>query len=633
MVADLMRGLGRRPAVAADGAVHRARSTGAAQRRQAAGAVCGAGQLQAVARGSDAVLHFQWRQSRAGAEKWHSAMVGTRRTPDGARCRRSAGSWPDSAEVAGTGSRPRSAILFSWPSWWAQSQPAQPAAELDHLAETRALVRRGLGPGHHPRLRRAGRRPRRLAAGRRADRCTCSPTRTWPRSAGYVAARRDAAGRLLVRAGRRARPGAGSAATRRLLRDLLGVTVAEHLPLAGPAVVRTGRRRPRGRGVVRAAACRTPDTEVLARYAGGDLDGAPAVTRHGGVFYASAPLPPARRPRAGRPRGRAGRRPAVLPGAPPGLEAVRRGGTLFLLNHTDERARGRGSGGARSGSARGTRWSVPADGDDLMLARQRQARIVDEVRRRGGVRVSDLTSLLDVSDMTVRRDLEELRPPGPGAQGARRRGAGDQQRARSPASRPSRLRELPEKERARAWPRPDWSAPARPSRSAPARRPARWPGTLAAIQDITVVTNSVRVAEAFTATAGPARQTVVLTGGVRTPSDALVGPLADATIRSLHVDVLFLGVHGMDPLAGLTTPNLAEAETNRAFLAHAKKVIVVADHTKWRTVGLCTFGPLSAADVLVTDDRLDVDARSALAETVGELIVAPVVGQDGQAAR
>ena len=97
--------------------------------------------------------------------------------------------------------------------------------------------------------------------------------------------------------------------------------------------------------------------------------------------------------------------------------------------------------------------------------------------------------------------------------------------------------------------------------------------------------------------------------------------------------MLFLGVHGMDPVAGLTTPNLAEAETNRAFLAHAKKVIVVADHTKWRTVGLCTFGPLSAADVLVTDDRLDTDARSALAETVGELIVAPVVGQDGQAAR
>jgi DeoR/GlpR family transcriptional regulator of sugar metabolism len=125
----------------------------------------------------------------------------------------------------------------------------------------------------------------------------------------------------------------------------------------------------------------------------------------------------------------------------------------------------------------------------------------------------------------------------------------------------------------------------------------------------------------------------VLTGGVRTPSDALVGPLADATIRSLHVDVLFLGVHGMDPVAGLTTPNLAEAETNRTFLGHAKKVIVVADHTKWRTVGLCTFGSLSAADVLVTDDGLDADARAALTDTVGELIVAPVDGPDGQTPR
>jgi DeoR/GlpR family transcriptional regulator of sugar metabolism len=93
--------------------------------------------------------------------------------------------------------------------------------------------------------------------------------------------------------------------------------------------------------------------------------------------------------------------------------------------------------------------------------------------------------------------------------------------------------------------------------------------------------------------------------------------------------VLFLGVHGMDPVAGLTTPNLAEAETNRAFLAHAQKVIVVADHTKWRTVGLCTFGPLSAVDVLVTDDGIDQDARAVLGDTVGELVLAPVGAPDG----
>ena len=79
---------------------------------------------------------------------------------------------------------------------------------------------------------------------------------------------------------------------------------------------------------------------------------------------------------------------------------------------------------------------------------------------------------------------------------------------------------------------------------------------------------------------------MILTGGVRTPSDALVGPVAVATIRSLHVDMLFMGVHGADAKAGLTTPNLMEAETNRAFTDSARHLVVLADHTKWGIVGL-----------------------------------------------
>lgn len=267
-----------------------------------------------------------------------------------------------------------------------------------------------------------------------------------------------------------------------------------------------------------------------------------------------------------------------------------------------------------------------------MLARQRQARIVDEVRRHGGVRVSDLTSLLDVSDMTVRRDLEELD----------RRGL--LQKVHGGAVPASNSAEEPGFEAKSVLQRREKDALAAVAAGLvrPGQALAVGAGTttralataLSAVPDVTVVTNSVRVAEAFEP-AGTG-QTVVLTGGVRTPSDALVGPLADATIRSLHVDVLFLGVHGMDPAAGFTTPNLAEAETNRAFLAHAQKVIVVADHTKWRTIGLCTFGPLSVADVLVTDDGTDEEARMVLGESVGELVLAPVGGparRDGEEAR
>ena len=64
------------------------------------------------------------------------------------------------------------------------------------------------------------------------------------------------------------------------------------------------------------------------------------------------------------------------------------------------------------------------------------------------------------------------------------------------------------------------------------------------VPDLTVVTNSIQVADVLHRAPRP-DLTVVLTGGVRTPSDALVGPIAVNAIRSLHLDVLFLGVHGI----------------------------------------------------------------------------------------
>ena len=96
-------------------------------------------------------------------------------------------------------------------------------------------------------------------------------------------------------------------------------------------------------------------------------------------------------------------------------------------------------------------------------------------------------------------------------------------------------------------------------------------------------------------------------------------------VRSMHVDLLFMGVHGMDDRGGFTTPNLLEAETNRALLRSAQQLVVVADHTKWGIVGLSTIAELGQADVLVTDDGLPEDARATLAEHVGELMVAEAV--------
>src|SRR6185437_9357713 len=146
---------------------------------------------------------------------------------------------------------------------------------------------------------------------------------------------------------------------------------------------------------------------------------------------------------------------------------------------------------------------------------------------------------------------------------------------------------------------------------------------LTAIPDLTVVTNSLWVAEALYARGERSGQTVVLTGGVRTPSDALVGPVAVQAVRGLHVDLVMMGVHGMDTAAGFTTPNIMEAEMNRAMAASARRLVVLADHTKWGVVGLSGIAALADADVVVSDAGLPTDAREVLGARGTELVIAP----------
>ncbi|QVQ49980.1 DeoR/GlpR transcriptional regulator [Spiractinospora alimapuensis] len=255
-----------------------------------------------------------------------------------------------------------------------------------------------------------------------------------------------------------------------------------------------------------------------------------------------------------------------------------------------------------------------------MLAAQRRELILDQVRRSGGVRVTDLVESLSVSDMTIRRDLDALE-----SRGAIRKVHGGAvaphvTSTEEPGFAVKSTREEREKD-------------------AIAREAARLvePGSAVGLSagtttravahhlrdttGLTVVTNSLQAAEVFYRASRP-DQTVALTGGFRTPSDALVGPIAVAALRNLHLDVLILGVHGMTERAGFTTPNLMEAETNAALVEAARTLIVVADHTKWQTVGISTIAPLSRCDVLVTDTGLDDEAHDALSGHVDRVILA-----------
>jgi DeoR/GlpR family transcriptional regulator of sugar metabolism len=92
----------------------------------------------------------------------------------------------------------------------------------------------------------------------------------------------------------------------------------------------------------------------------------------------------------------------------------------------------------------------------------------------------------------------------------------------------------------------------------------------------------------------------------------------------MHVDLLFLGVHGMDIRAGYTTPNLAEATTNRVLVESAREVVVLADSSKWGVVGLADIGPLTLATTVITDDALPDEARRSLADVVDEVVTVAV---------
>jgi len=259
-----------------------------------------------------------------------------------------------------------------------------------------------------------------------------------------------------------------------------------------------------------------------------------------------------------------------------------------------------------------------------MLARQRQTFILGRVREDGAVKVADLVRELGVSDMTVRRDLEVLDERGllakvhGGATSIAGSALFEPGFAAKSALQQAEKDAIADAAAAMVKPGMAIGVSAGTTTYALAQRLADIPG-------LTVVTNSIRVADVLNHV-GRTDQTTILTGGVRTPSDALVGPFAVAALRTVHVDLVFVGVHGMDPHSGFTCPNLLEADTDRALIEAARRLVVVADHTKWGVIGISSIARLDQADVLITDGRLPPEARAELPRVVRRLIVVDPIG-------
>ena len=248
---------------------------------------------------------------------------------------------------------------------------------------------------------------------------------------------------------------------------------------------------------------------------------------------------------------------------------------------------------------------------ESLLNEERRRAILEILNREGRVLVLDLAKRFATSQVTIRKDLEDLH-----AHGLIHRTHGGALPAREGALEDPTLREkekLHRKEKLRIA-----EAAARlvqegqvvildsgTTTTAIAR-------ALRHFQNLTIVTNAVNIAAELSGTAVE----VILTGGtLRKNSFSLVGPIAEETLHRLNADLLFLGVDGFDVQYGLSTPNLLEAKVNRVMVEVAKRTVAACDSSKFGRRSLSLIAPLSAVHHLITDGGIPKGDLAALKKT------------------
>jgi DeoR family transcriptional regulator of aga operon len=232
----------------------------------------------------------------------------------------------------------------------------------------------------------------------------------------------------------------------------------------------------------------------------------------------------------------------------------------------------------------------------------RTAVILRELRQTGSVSVDALREQLDVSLATVRRDLQDLE-----RRGMLRRTHGGAvpieplfyEAFRHDQSFQDQLGMFAEEKRRIGQAASELVSAGEMIALTAGTTTTEVVRSLRSLSGITVVTNTVNVAMELS---NRKDINVFVTGGhLRGDWFSLVGKAAVAAMSGLFVDVMFVGVNGIDAQQGLTCLNPDEAEINSTMVRQAKRKIAVADHSKLGVVTNWLICPTDAIDMLITD--------------------------------
>ena len=251
-----------------------------------------------------------------------------------------------------------------------------------------------------------------------------------------------------------------------------------------------------------------------------------------------------------------------------------------------------------------------------MYAEERQLEILRRARAEGRVDVTALADAFKVTSETVRRDLTTLERAGV----LRRVHGGAILMERlgfepALATRDSALTDEKERIAKVALAEvPDEGAIILDAGTTTARLAQALPLD----RELTVVVNSPAIA----AVLGPRENLTVLQlgGRVRGRTLATVDDWALRPLAEIYVDFPFIATNGCSVERGLTTPDPAEASVKRAMINSARRVVLLADHTKIGYDHLARFGELTDVDLLITDTGLADDLVTEV-EAVGVRVI------------
>ena len=138
-------------------------------------------------------------------------------------------------------------------------------------------------------------------------------------------------------------------------------------------------------------------------------------------------------------------------------------------------------------------------------------------------------------------------------------------------------------------------------------------------ESLTVITNALNIAMELTGM--PQIRVMMLGGLLRQTSYSLVGPDAEQALAKLSADRLFLGVDGLDPEVGVTTPDPLEAALNALMIRVSRQTIAVLDASKLGQRSLSVITPIKSLDMMISDSSAPAETVKALRDAGVQVVL------------